>query len=335
MERLGEIEEGLERLYVDSFRTSEFFMRMFEGMGVDVREKRCVARHEQTLKDGRELEGFRLCHKGDGVVMVKLLYEVLRGEGMKESDVERRIESLRGEREDYVEKSFSSIVGSGSNGAIVHYRVGEDTDRELRGGDVVLIDCGGHYRNGTTDVTRTIGLGEVGREEKRLYTRVLRSHVMLSRQSFPKGTTGTQLDAIARSELWNEGLDYGHGTGHGVGYVLGVHESPPVLTKKGGTILEAGMVLSIEPGLYFEGLYGFRVENLVEVEERGEGLGFRALTCVPYARDMIEVEMLSEADRLWVDGYHAWVWTCLEDEGLEEEERLWLWEMTRPLEVVG
>src|SRR6185369_13218447 len=215
--------------------------------------------------------------------------------------------------------SFDSISGAGPNGAIVHYRSGEKTNRALEEGTLYLIDSGGQYVDGTTDITRTVAIGQPTEEMRDRFTRVLKGHIAIATACFPKGTRGSQLDSFARRPLWEAGLDYAHGTGHGVGSFLSVHEGPQRISPVGSSQaggdepLKAGMFLSNEPGYYKTGEYGIRVENLVlvvPVEVEGaekKVLGFETLTFAPIDRKLIEVGMLSKAERQWMDDYHRQV----------------------------
>jgi Xaa-Pro aminopeptidase len=230
-----------------------------------------------------------------------------------------QLHQFRRETGDLRDLSFDTISGAGPNGAIVHYRVSEETNRRLEPGSVYLVDSGGQYPDGTTDITRTvwIGPGEPPAEVKDRYTRVLKGHIALATQTFPQGTTGSQLDSLARQFLWHAGIDYAHGTGHGVGSFLAVHEGPQRIAKaRGGQAgteqeLLAGMILSNEPGYYKTGEYGIRIENLVLVEPRtiaggeGEWLGFETLTLAPVDSTLVERTLLSEAEIAWWNSYHA------------------------------
>jgi Xaa-Pro aminopeptidase len=229
----------------------------------------------------------------------------------------------------FTEPSFPTIAGSGPNGAIVHYRADEASNRILQKGELFLLDSGGQYRDGTTDITRTVILGTPTDEHKDRFTRVLKGHIAIATAVFPEGTAGSQLDALARHALWQVGLDYEHGTGHGVGQFLGVHEGPQRISKRGGDVaLKVGMVVSNEPGYYKTGEYGIRIENLVTVVERTKGesknyLGFESLTCAPIDRRLIDPQLLTLAEKEWLNSYHAWVLASLEP-ALDAAQRQWL-----------
>ena len=320
-ESLAQDIKHIENLQIDEKAASESLIVAYDG---DYTSSTCLVRMAQSVKSRDEISGFRDCHILDGNAMIRLLAWI-DGEGVKsEGDIVRRIESLRRDRREYICPSFFSIVGISEKGAIIHYRGDADSDMEFKSGELLLIDCGGHYIDGTTDISRTVVCGR-GSESLRIdYTKVLRSHIMLLRQRFPLGTTGSQLDAIARGCLWNYDYDYAHGTGHGVGHILGVHESPPSISRGAiGVEIEEGMVLSIEPGMYRVGEYGIRIENLVVVEREGDWLYFDSLTCVPYAMKLIEIKLLRDGEIEWLDNYHAWVYQQ-HYRDLVGEDREWL-----------
>ena len=230
-----------------------------------------------------------------------------------EIDVVTHLEACRAATGELRDISFDTIAGSGPNGALPHYRVSEASNRTLTEGDLLVLDSGGQYLDGTTDVTRTLPVGDPGPEERSAFTRVLQGMIAISRLRFPKGVAGRDLDAIARYPLWLADLDYGHGTGHGVGVYSCVHEGPQRLSRASTVPLEPGMILSNEPGYYREGAFGIRIENLVVVKDatplpEGDGgarLAFETLTYVPIDRRLIATEMLSHAERDWLDTYHA------------------------------
>jgi len=254
-----------------------------------------------------------------------------------------RLEALRRENEELRDLSFDTISGAGPNGAIVHYRVTPATNRRLEPGSLYLVDSGGQYRDGTTDITRTVPIGEPTDEMRDRFTRVLKGHIAIASAVFPRGTRGSQLDSFARQYLWQAGLDYAHGTGHGVGSFLGVHEGPqriaPVGSSQSGgdEPLRAGMILSNEPGYYKTGEYGIRIENLVLVVEGEKVAGaekalnaFETLTLAPIDRRCIERELLDAGEVAWLNAYHAEVARTL-GPLLDDETRSWLDAATRPL----
>jgi Xaa-Pro aminopeptidase len=254
------------------------------------------------------------------------------------------LQDFRRQSGDLRDLSFDTISGSGPNGAVVHYRVSEETNRTLEPGSVYLVDSGGQYPDGTTDITRTVwvGPGEPRPEIKDRFTRVLKGHIALARAVFPQGTAGHQLDVLARQFLWQAGLDYAHGTGHGVGSFLSVHEGPQRIAKSAGgqagtdQELLPGMFLSNEPGYYKTGEYGIRIENLVLVEPRqidgseGEYLGFETLTLVPIDSALVDVSLLTPEEIGWWNAYHARVLEVIGPQ-LQGDERDWLEERCRPI----
>ncbi|MEK7343663.1 MAG: M24B family metallopeptidase, partial [Pseudomonadota bacterium] len=285
--------------------------------------------------------GHKAAQARDGAALSRFLHwiaaEAPRG-GLTEIAAADRLEAFRKETGLLEDLSFDTISGAGPNGAVVHYRVEEKTNRPIETGSLYLVDSGGQYRDGTTDVTRTIAIGTPTDEMRRRFTLVLKGHVALARAVFPKGTRGGQLDLLARQYLWAEGLDYAHGTGHGVGSFLSVHEGPQRIATFGGgdEPLAAGMILSNEPGYYKTGEYGIRIENLVLVEDRPipgaekEMLGFETLTFAPIDRALIAVDLLSPEERGWIDAYHAQVLAIVSPQ-LDGDARDWLTAACAPL----
>ncbi|MFL6760075.1 aminopeptidase P family protein [Sphingomonas sp.] len=276
----------------------------------------------KALKNPAEIAGQKAAQERDGAVVSRFLRwiddEAPNGEvdELKASD---RLEALRRENPELRDLSFDSISGAGPNGAIVHYRSSEKTNRKLEKGTLYLIDSGGQYVDGTTDITRTVAIGEPTAEMRDRFTRVLKGHIAIATAVFPRGTRGSQLDSFARRPLWEAGLDYAHGTGHGVGSFLAVHEGPQRISPVGSSQsggdepLAAGMIISNEPGYYKTGEYGIRIENLVLVVPREiegaekEMLGFETLTFAPIDRRLIDVEMLEPEELVWLNCYHAHV----------------------------
>jgi Xaa-Pro aminopeptidase len=276
----------------------------------------------KALKNPAEIAGQKAAQTRDGAAIVRFLHwideEAPKGEvdELKASD---HLESLRRENPELRDLSFDSISGAGPNGAIVHYRSSEKTNRKLDKGTLYLIDSGGQYVDGTTDITRTVPIGEPSDEMRDRFTRVLKGHIAIATAVFPKGTRGSQLDSFARRPLWEAGLDYAHGTGHGVGSFLAVHEGPQRISPVGSAQsggdepLQAGMIISNEPGYYKTGEYGIRIENLVLVVPREieggekEMLGFETLTFAPIDRRLVDVQMLEPEELVWLNCYHAHV----------------------------
>ena len=296
----------------------------------------------KARKHPAELQGVREAHIRDGAALTRFLawidQEGPKG-GLNEISAADRLARFRGEINSYRGPSFSTICGAGANGAIVHYRASPKTAAKIQADMVLLVDSGGQYLDGTTDVTRSVAIGTATPEQKRRFTLVLKGHIALAGAKFVKGTTGGQLDALARFALWQEGLDYDHGTGHGVGTFLGVHEGPQRIGKAGsGVALEPGMVISNEPGYYKTGEYGIRIENLVAVREATDTppgaekplLEFETLTLAPIDLDMVDESILTAPEKAWLNGYHAQVRAKV-GPLVDAETLVWLNDATRAI----
>lgn len=282
--------------------------------GAKLIEKRDPVLLPKSRKNEAELAGMREAHRLDGVALAKFLSwfdaEAPKG-NLTEIGIVTALEAFRREEESCVDASFDTISGAGPNGAIVHYRVSTKTDRTLNAGELMLVDSGAQYLSGTTDITRTLWTGEATAEQKDRYTRVLKGMIAISMARFPKGTSGAQIDVLARQFLWADGVTYNHGTGHGVGAYLGVHEGPIGISSRYPLPLEAGNVLSNEPGFYKAGEYGIRVENLVIVKEAEAFPGFlefETLTLAPIDTRLIDLKLLNEPERDWLNAFHRRVW---------------------------
>jgi Xaa-Pro aminopeptidase len=295
----------------------------------------------KACKNSVEIQGAFAAHERDGVAVCQFLAWLARetptGQ-VTELQAAAYLEECRQKQAMWEDASFPTISGAGSNGAIVHYHSTPDTNRSLETGTLYLVDSGGQYLDGTTDITRTVAIGKPTDEQRDRYTRVLQGHIALATAKFPEGTTGSQIDALARAPLWVMGLDYDHGTGHGVGSFLGVHEGPQRISKSPNDVaLKPGMIVSNEPGYYKAGAFGIRLENLVVVkrEERAKDsnrkfLAFDTLTVVPFDRKLIVREILSKQEQDWINTYHARVWKCLESK-VDIATRVWLEQATQPL----
>jgi len=267
----------------------------------------------KACKTPQELDGMRAAHRRDGAAMVEFLcwYDSVALDGLSEIDMAKRLESLRHATGQLNDLSFETISSTGPNAAINHYRVTEGSNRRLAPGDLFLVDSGGQYPDGTTDITRTLPVGDVVTERRAAYTRVLQGMIAISRARFPRGVAGAHLDALARYPLWLAGQDYDHGTGHGVGAALSVHEGPVRLSRVSTLPLAEGMILSNEPGYYREGAFGIRIENLIVVRpapDMGEGrkmFEFETLTLAPINTTLIDRTLLTGAETDWLDHYHA------------------------------
>jgi Xaa-Pro aminopeptidase len=285
----------------------------------------------KACKTQAELDGMRAAHLRDGAAMAEFLcwFDEVAQTGLTEIDMVRKLEGLRAATGALVDLSFDTIAGSGPNGAVIHYRVTEATNRTLQTGDLFLIDSGGQYGDGTTDITRTLPVGDVPQDARAAYTRVLQGMIALSRARFPAGLSGAHLDALARYPLWLAGQDYDHGTGHGVGAALSVHEGPQRVSRIGTVPLRAGMIVSNEPGYYRPGAFGIRIENLVALVPAplgGDGramLAFETLTLAPIDTRLIVPGALEAAERGWLNAYHAQVFAALSPL-VGEGTRAWL-----------
>ncbi len=295
----------------------------------------------KAVKNATEIEGARAAHLRDGLAIASFLAwldgTATAKPGIDEIEAVEKLEAIRAETGKLEEISFDTIAGSGPNGAIVHYRVNRDTNRRLKQGELFLIDSGAQYADGTTDITRTVAIGKPNDEMRHRFTLVLKGHIAIAMARFPKGTRGVDLDSHARMALWQAGLDYDHGTGHGVGSYLSVHEGPQSLSRMGQVPLEPGMILSNEPGYYKEGDYGIRIENLVLVKDAvvpdgGERamLSFETLTLAPIDRHLVAKTLLHPDERRWLDAYHAGVEKALSSH-LDAATRAWLAAACRPL----
>jgi len=296
--------------------------------------------YAKAVKNSAEQSGMREAHLRDGVAICRFLHwleTAALAEGATELTAVERLRQFRMEVDGYVDDSFDAIAGMGSNGAIVHYRATPATDKPLSEGGLFLIDSGGQFPDGTTDITRTVAMGRPSAQMCLHYTLVLRAHLAVAMARFPKGTSGAALDAFARQPLWARGLDFDHGTGHGVGCFLNVHEGPQRLSKASHDVaLVPGMIVSNEPGYYRAGEYGIRIENLVLVEEQPQPgdertmYGFESLTLAPFDRHLIIAEMLTPAEQSWIDAYHARVFNRLSPL-MEPDMKRWLATATQPV----
>ncbi|HEX5508308.1 MAG TPA: aminopeptidase family protein P, partial [Pseudolabrys sp.] len=294
----------------------------------------------KAIKNKAEIAGSHAAHKRDGAAMVRFLAwfdkEAPKGK-LTEIDAVAALESFRRDTGTLKDISFPTISGSGPNGAIVHYRVTQSSNRRIRKNELFLIDSGAQYEDGTTDITRTVTVGKPSAEMRDRFTRVLKGHIAIATAVFPENTTGAQLDPLARTALWQVGLDFDHGTGHGVGSYLSVHEGPARISKLGTVALRRGMILSNEPGYYKPAAYGIRTENLVLVIAEPEPKGaekplnaFETLTLAPIDRRLIDVKMLTPKERAWVNGYHKRVRDMI-GPLVDTKTRKWLKAATRPL----
>jgi Xaa-Pro aminopeptidase len=336
-----------KRIAVDPERAVSAIFATLEQAGAQVVEARDPTVLPKAVKNPVEQQGHRNAQARDGAAVSRFLHWLER-EGpsgtVTEMSAAEALHEFRRQGGDLRDLSFDTISGAGPNGAVVHYRVSEETNRTLEPGSIYLVDSGGQYPDGTTDITRTVwvGPGEAPADVKDRFTRVLKGHIALARAVFPRGTAGSQLDVLARQYLWQAGVDYAHGTGHGVGSFLSVHEGPQRIAKSAGgqagtdQELLAGMFLSNEPGYYKTGEYGIRIENLVLVEPReivgaeGDYFGFETLTLVPIDATLVDVALLTPEEIAWWNAYHARVLEVIGPQ-LSGEDKAWLEARCQPL----
>lgn len=331
----GEFENWLKMQTAKILYTAESIPSRLKKIlknGVPVQD---ICQLQKAEKNETELQGMINCHRRDGAALVKLLYWLQNNwRGKTELEVVQKLHELRQEQDLFFEESFETIAGAAENGAIVHYQPTEKTNRKLQENNLLLLDSGGQYFDGTTDVTRTVALGIPSAEMIHDFTLVLKGHIALERAIFPKETSGVQLDALARLPLWREGKDYKHGTGHGVGCFGNVHEGPNRISNKGSIYgFKANMVTSIEPGYYKENAYGIRIENLVysKPSKKYENfLEFEILTLVPIDKKLIDVYLLDAGEQDWLNNYHRKVYESLAA-CVNDDEKKWLKESCSPL----
>jgi Xaa-Pro aminopeptidase len=337
--RLAELAGSQAAIGLDAATAADALSRLIaaEG-GKPVRVTDPVALLK-AVKNATEIAGARAAHRRDGAALARFLAWIDReapGGKLTEIDAVEALETFRRDTGALKDVSFPTIAGTGPNGAIVHYRVTRKSNRRIAPGDLLLIDSGAQYEDGTTDVTRTIAIGEPTDEMRDRFTRVLRGHIAIARAVFPDGVSGAQIDAFARQFLWHAGLDFDHGTGHGVGSYLSVHEGPARISKIGITPLKRGMILSNEPGYYKTDAFGIRIENLeLVVEAKIEGAerpmnGFETLTLAPIDRRLINAHRISKREHDWVDAYHAQVRETIRPL-VDEATKVWLDNATAPL----
>ena len=291
-----------------------------------------IPRHLKAIKNSTEIGHLESVHVKDAIALTHAfmwLEHTLTERTVTEYEYAAKIAECRGEREGYFGESFSAIVGYRGNGAIVHYRPELDSSAEISREGILLVDSGGQYQDGTTDITRTIALSAPSDAEKRAYTRVLQGHISLATAVFPEGTTGGQLDALARQHLWRDGLNYGHGTGHGVGFFLNVHEPPqgfaPGLAGRAASVIKEGMFTSNEPGHYVADAYGIRIENLILCEKAQQDgfLRFRTITYFPIDTTLVDFSLMTKADVAWLNEYHDMVKEKLTPH-LNDNQKRWM-----------
>jgi len=338
---LGVLKSNTGSALIDSRTCPDIVASTLTEVGCEVVQGKDPCILPKACKNPVEIAGSKTAHTRDAAAMVRFLawLDAQRPDaGLTEIDVVKALEGFRMQTNALRDISFETICGAGPNGAIVHYRVSENTNRALARGELLLVDSGGQYIDGTTDITRTMAIGTPTEEHRRCYTRVLQGMVAISRIRFPHGVGGQHLDALARAPLWLAGQDYDHGTGHGVGSYLSVHEGPQGISRRSEVALQQGMILSNEPGYYREGAFGIRIENLIVVidapalagADDRQMLAFETLTYVPFDRRLIDTSLLSTQERHWIDGYHADTLQLLEPL-LAASDCDWLKEACAPL----
>ena len=332
---------GGRRVLVDPALSSAWWFDQLEAARATVVRGQDPTVLPRARKNAVEIEGARRAHRRDAVAVARFLHWLATDAQTTlpdELEIVSKLEAFREATGALKDLSFDTIAGAGPNGAIIHYRPTHKTNRRVAPGELLLVDSGAQYQDGTTDITRTVAIGRSTPEMRERFTLVLKAHIAVSHVRFPTGTTGHQLDTLARAPLWARGLDYDHGTGHGVGSYLGVHEGPQRLAKQVNTVaLQPGMIVSNEPGYYRTGAYGIRIENLQVVTEAaavpgGERPmhGFEILTLAPMDRSLIDTSLLDPAERGWLDAYHARVLREVGPE-LDAEIRAWLEAACAPL----
>ena len=338
----NKVEDGLKEyseynILLDGNETSYYLWKTVKCQEIVAKTSPIPAM--KAVKCEAEIAGYRRAMLRDGVAMVKFLkwlVPAVEAGGQTEMSIDRKLTSLRAEQEQFRDISFDTIAGYQAHGAIVHYEASPETDAPLKPEGFLLLDSGAQYQDGTTDITRTIALGPVTEEMKHIYTLVLKGHIQLELAKFPDGASGTQLDALARESMWREGLNFLHGTGHGVGSYLNVHEGPhQVRMEYMPAPLRAGMTVTDEPGLYLAGKFGVRIENTLLIKdymetEFGKFLQMESLTLCPIDAAPVDVDMLLPEELNWLNSYHAEVYAKLAPY-LDEEEQIWLKNATKPI----
>jgi Xaa-Pro aminopeptidase len=335
--RLATLKSQRKKVRLDPESASFWFEMKLGAAAISRGRDPCIL--PKAIKTEAEIAGARAAHIRDGQAVVRFLAwldENAPNGSLDEITAVRQLEEFRRDTNMLREISFPTISGSGPNGAIVHYRVTEATNRRIRPGELFLVDSGAQYQDGTTDITRTVAIGEPDENMQRHFTAVLKGHIAVATARFPKGARGIDLDPFARRALWSIGEDFDHGTGHGIGSYLSVHEGPQSISRAGMVPLQPGMLISNEPGFYKVGAYGIRIENVVLVtppENIGgerEMMGFETLTIAPIDRRLIVADMLSPQERDWLDAYHRHVFEMLSPQ-LDAATRDWLKAATQPI----
>lgn len=335
-ERLAMLAGDDRPVMIDPQRSSKYFFDVLKKNKIIIREEKDPCILPKAVKTTAEQEAMIAAHVRDGAAVTKFLYWLSNNvQGKTEVEIADQLETFRKADPMHRDSSFDTICGWASNGAIVHYRAEDKSAATVTGNGLLLIDSGAQYADGTTDITRTIAIGTPTDEMKDRYTRVLKGHIALASTRFPQGTTGAQLDSLARQALWQAGLDYAHGTGHGVGCYLSVHEEAAGISPRGTEAVLPGMIISNEPGYYKEGEYGIRIENLIlcnktgdKTEDGRDMLYFETLTLAPIDLSVVDLRLLTDSERWWINDYHFRVRDVLSPT-LEPAEKSWLDQVTK------
>ncbi len=326
---LKQLAKDKARIWVDPTTCPDAIFKLLSEKGGSVFEAPDPVMVAKAIKNPTEVAGMKQAHLLDGIAMANFLHwfdQNAPSGKLSEIEIASQLENFRASEPSLVDISFDTISGSGPNGAIVHYRVNEQSNRMLNSGELMLVDSGGQYLSGTTDITRTLFTGSASARQKQHFTLVLKGMIAISTLNFPKGTTGSQIDIMARHALWQKGLNYNHGTGHGVGAFLSVHEGPAGIAPRYNVPLKAGMIISNEPGYYLEGAYGIRIENLVHVinSAQYEGfLAFETLTLAPIDTSLLDLGLLTSKEINWLNKYHSLVREKISPH-LEHDQKSWL-----------
>ncbi len=329
----------LSTVYIDPARTNSAVVNAIPATA-KISRGLSIITHLKSIKNSVEREGMRICHIKDGVAMVKFLRWLESTIGkveITELSAATKLQSFRAEQENYLGDSFHTVSAYGKNAALPHYSASEESNATLQAKSFYLVDSGGQYLEGTTDITRTVSLGELSEEEIRDFTLVLKGHINLSQAKFPQGTRGVHLDILARNAMWQHGINYGHGTGHGVGHLLNVHEGPQsIRPQDNGIEMEEGMITSNEPGIYKSERHGIRTENLILTvkdceTEFGTFYAFETITMCPIDLKAIDTKMLNRDEKKWLNRYHSMLFEKL-SKYLNDDEKKWLKNQTKAVE---
>ncbi|MDA0902593.1 MAG: aminopeptidase family protein P, partial [Proteobacteria bacterium] len=321
--------EAYQNVQIDGNHSNYWLYSTITNAGLKVIDKADPCLIHKACKNETEINETIKAHEIDGLAVTKFLFwlneSVKKGAEISEISASDKLLELRKQSADFLYPSFASISGFGSNGAVIHYCATQKTNKKITGNSLYLIDSGGQYPFGTTDITRTVAIGKPTEEQIEDFTRVLKGHIALARAKFPVGVTGNSLDALARYQLWQAEKDYDHGTGHGVGSFLSVHEGPQSISKRASTTaLKEGMIISNEPGYYKAGEYGIRIENLVLVQKLSDKfLHFKTITLAPIDPSLINFKMMTYPEKKWLKNYHQEIYDKLASK-LNNDERNWL-----------